>query len=195
MVARVLLVAVLAAACSSSSEDAAGPSTTGAPPAPSTTELSTSTTSEVPPTTVGDPDRCRSSQLRASLLPREGAAGTSFVPIELRNASGTACTMAGYARVALQDRSGRPVVGDPASAPDLPPAATGDPVRLEPGKAAQVMVAFSNIEPPDGPPCPTVSKIAVIPPQETDPLVVGVAELMVPCGNERVGPVTPPQPS
>lgn len=133
--------------------------------------------------------------MRAALLPREGAAGTSFLPIELRNTSGTACTLVGYPGIALQDRGGRSVVADPAPDPDLPPAASGEPVLVEPAKSAQFLVAFGNIEPPDGGPCPTVSKLTIVLPEDTDRLVVAVTELLAPCGNARVGPITPPLPA
>ena len=198
--ARVLLLIAITVGCRSSSDNDTAPTTTTPPPALPSTELSTSSTSSPsatpsPSTTVSDPERCRSSQLRATLLPRQGAAGTSFLPIELRNVSGAACTLEGFAGVSLQNRGGQPVVADPARDPGLPPAATGARVRVQPGKSAQFVVAFNNIEPPDGAACPTVSKIAIIPPADTERLVVAVTELLAPCGEPRVGPVTPPQPS
>lgn len=189
--ARVILMVAVAAGCSSSSDDAVAP-TTVVVPASSTTEPPTSSTA-APSTTAAGPGRCRTSQLQARLLPRQGAAGTSFLPIELRNVSRTACTLGGYAGVTLQNQGGASLTGDPARDPDLPPGATTAPVRVEPGRSAQFVLAFGNIEPPDGPPCPGVSRIAVTPPDETDPLVVAVTELLAPCGNERVGPITPPQ--
>ena len=197
--ARVVLMVAVAAGCSSSSDEAVTPGTV-AVPASSTTEPSTSSTATpstaTPSTTAAGPGRCRTSQLQARLLPRQGAAGTSFLPIELRNVSRSACTLGGYPGVTFQNQESASPTGDPpARDPDLPPGATTNPVRVEPGRSAQFVVAFDNIEPPDGPPCPDVSRIAITPPDETDRLVVAVTELLAPCGNERVGPVTPPQPS
>ncbi len=51
--------------------------------------------------------RCHASQLRVSILDREGAAGTTYWNMALRNVGRTACHMIGYPGVGLVDSNSR----------------------------------------------------------------------------------------
>jgi Protein of unknown function (DUF4232) len=51
--------------------------------------------------------RCDSSQLRVSIIDREGAAGTTYWNLALRNVGRTACHMIGYPGVGLVDSNSR----------------------------------------------------------------------------------------
>jgi Protein of unknown function (DUF4232) len=121
---------------------AAAPTTTAAPGgSPATTARR-----GYPPSTSGPSGgqpanaRCDGAALRGSFLGTEGAAGTIWVTLRLRNVSGRTCTVAGVPDVRLLDAQGQPVT--PPSLPDRP---DGSPVRLRPGAAARLVFAAANV--------------------------------------------------
>ena len=71
----------------------------------------------LPPSTSGTspsggrptPGRCAASALRGSVQGRDGAAGTIYTTIGLRNISATTCTVKGIPQVRLLDDQGQPV--------------------------------------------------------------------------------------
>jgi hypothetical protein len=142
--ARVITAIVFAAAvavtgCSTRSTAAGGsqpPET--APPlvtAPST-----------PPSTGGSAGgrpatgRCDAAALRGSVQGSEGAAGTVWTTIRLRNASGRTCTVHGIPVVRLLGPDGQPV-----SAPSVPDDPGGSLVVLRPGQAARFAYGVPNV--------------------------------------------------
>jgi Protein of unknown function (DUF4232) len=84
--------------------------------------------------------RCDAAALRGTVQGTEGAAGTIWTTIRLRNASGGTCTVRGIPEVRLLDGTGQPVTA--ASRPDGP---GGSLVRLRPGQAASFAYATPNV--------------------------------------------------
>jgi hypothetical protein len=101
---------------------------------------------ETPPST-NDPSgdrpvtgRCAASALRGSVQGTEGAAGTIWTTIQLRNASATTCTVKGIPEVRLLGAQGQPV-----TAPSLPDRRhAGSLVVLRPGQPAHFVFTEPN---------------------------------------------------
>lgn len=194
MIARlgVLLAVVGLAACSSSGSSApsttavtttttaASTTTTTVTPttsvattaAPSTTAVATTTvaptttTTTVAVTTTAVDLKCHPSELAASLGEGQGAAGSSFIPLVLRNIGTRSCVIAGYPGVSLLDATGQQL-GDPANREVGGSNAT---VTVKPGASASALLHTTNG--PIGGPClaPSV-KMKVFPPNQFDALV------------------------
>lgn len=81
---------------------------------------------------------CPASQLTLSLGPVQGAAGTEYQPLRLRN-RGPACTLIGYPGVSLLAADGHQI-GGPAERAG-PPAV---PVRLPTGGTATAVLSIAN---------------------------------------------------
>jgi hypothetical protein len=120
------------------------PPRTTPPPssAPTTTPPSGAGPDKAPVTTSpsgGRPatGRCAASALRGSVQGSDGAAGTIWTTIQLRNASARTCTLKGIADLRLLGAQGQPV-----TAPSTPAGPAGYPVVLRPGQAARF--AFSQ---------------------------------------------------
>jgi hypothetical protein len=101
---------------------------------------------ETPPST-NDPSgdrpasgRCDTSALRGSVQGTEGAAGTIWTTIQLRNASARTCTVKGIPEVRLLGANGQPVTAP--SVPDRRQA--GSLVVLRPGQAAHFVFTEPN---------------------------------------------------
>jgi Protein of unknown function (DUF4232) len=80
------------------------------------------------------PARCAASALRGSVVDRDGAAGTLYTTIGLRNTSATTCTVQGIPQVRLlnnQDHS------QSLTAPSAPGGPAGSAVVLRPGGVAR----------------------------------------------------------
>lgn len=94
---------------------------------PSTSPAPTSAAS------AAGPQPCLTSQLRLSVGPSNGGAGTNHQPLRLTNV-GTACTLYGYPGVSFLDGSGRQL-GSPATESGVPahqvPVAAGATVHAE----------------------------------------------------------------
>jgi hypothetical protein len=139
-----IIAAVMFAAAVAVSGCSASP-TAGAPQPPATDPpLVTEPTTPHPTTgpAGGRPatDRCDASALRGTVQGSEGAAGTVWTTIRLRNASGGTCRVRGVPEVRLLDAQGRP-----ATAPSRPDGPAGPLVRLRPGQAAQFAYATPNV--------------------------------------------------
>jgi hypothetical protein len=101
---------------------------------------------ETPPST-NDPSgdrpasgRCAASALRGSVQGTEGAAGTIWTTIQLRNTSARTCTVKGIPEVRLLGANGQPV-----TAPSLPDRRrAGSLVVLRPGQAAHFVFTEPN---------------------------------------------------
>ncbi|HVS67573.1 MAG TPA: DUF4232 domain-containing protein [Mycobacteriales bacterium] len=145
--ASLALLALVAAACSSSSSggDDTGPTSPATSSSPTASaSVSPSASSSATPTpsfssTVQATGPCRTKQLRLSLGQGQGAAGSTFVPIVLTNASKRACTLFGYPGVSFLDASGAQVGVDATH--DGGEEAT---VSLAPGDAANAQLQLPD---------------------------------------------------
>jgi hypothetical protein len=144
-IAAVLLAAAAVSGCAvhaGTAQPAAStpPSSTAPPrtPAPTTTTPppSTSGSSGGQPATV----RCQATALRASVTGTEGAAGTIWTTVRLRNVSGRTCTVGGIAQVRLLGADGAPV-----TAPSVPDGPAGSLFALPPGQAATFAYGEPNV--------------------------------------------------
>jgi uncharacterized protein DUF4232 len=61
------------------------------------------------------PARCTTAQLRVTIGPGQGAAGTAFFPLRFTNVSGRPCTLRGFPGVSSVTRRGGRRIGDPAA--------------------------------------------------------------------------------
>jgi Protein of unknown function (DUF4232) len=144
--ARVITAIVFAAAvaitgCSRSAADG----TTAAPqppePAPPlVTVPGTPLTTTGPAGSQPATSRCDAAALRGSVQGSQGAAGTIWTTMQLRNTSGRTCTVKGIPEVRLLDAQ-----GDPATPPSAPDGPGGSLVRLRPGQAAQFAYGVPNV--------------------------------------------------
>jgi len=165
----------------------------------STTQLPTTQLSTIPavsqpvgtqPTTARS-DRCHTSQLAATDDGANGAAGTVFGQLVLRNASGQSCTLFGYPGLQRLDASRHElpteVTRDPSPAPAL--------VTLAPQQQASVGYAYCDVcsaQTQLAGPCPPAAFVELTPPDEKDFVVVRSA--MAPCdrsGTVRVTALRP----
>jgi hypothetical protein len=143
IIAAVMLAAVAVTGCAAHSSaahqaPATQPSGTAPPqsPAPSTTPPSTSGSSGGQSAT----GRCQASALRGSVQGTEGAAGTIWTTIQLRNVSDRTCTLKGIPGVRLLDAKGEPV-----TAPSVPDGPGGSQVALRPGRTATFAYGEPNV--------------------------------------------------
>jgi Protein of unknown function (DUF4232) len=142
-----LATAVVVTGCSahSTATDPSQPSAAAAPPAGPTTRPASGGGPAAPPSTAspsgGRPvtGRCDASALAGSVQGTEGAAGTIWTTIRLRNASARTCTVKGIPGVRLLGARGQPV-----TAPSLPGGPAGSLVVLRPGQAAQFTFSEPN---------------------------------------------------
>jgi hypothetical protein len=143
LIATIMLAAVAVTGCAAHSSaarqaPATQPSGTAPPqsPAPTTTPPSTSG-SQGGQSAAG---RCQASALRGSVQGTEGAAGTIWTTIRLRNVSDRTCTVKGIPEVRLLG-----VDGDPVTAPSVPDGPGGSQVALRPGGTAIFAYGEPNV--------------------------------------------------
>jgi hypothetical protein len=135
--AVLFLAALMLSACARG--QTADPNATAAPAIAPTTTPQTSGRPETPPSTNGPPvdrpviRRCAASALRGSNPSSDGAAGTIYFTIQLRNVSARTCTVKGSPGVRLLDTQGQTLF---AAAPARPDGAL---VTLRPGRAARLV--------------------------------------------------------
>src|SRR5580704_10901490 len=115
----VVLVVVLGAALvySKSSPKSKSPSPSPTPNVSSQPSASPSATTQAtatPRSVVAGVGECKTSQLHASVLPSNSAAGTFYQTLVLTNSSGTNCVVEGYPGVSLTSASGA-TLGQPAT--------------------------------------------------------------------------------
>jgi hypothetical protein len=131
--------AVLAACSSSGGTGAAGPSTvtptvTSTPAA--SASLATSSAATASSTPAG-PAACATSQLGAGLGQGNGAAGSTIVPVQFTNTSGTACSLYGYPGVSFVTGEGGSQIGASAGEDSATPRTV---VTLAPGARAHALL-------------------------------------------------------
>ena len=172
-----------AAPADSSTLPAALPATllTTVPVAVTPSSLTPSTVSPVP----GALERCHASALVAALGQAEGAAGSTYTPLVVRNVGTEPCLLSGRPGVSLLDASGVQI-GQPATK-DSANTAKSD-LTLEPNSEASALLHTTNG--PIGDPCTAQSvQIKVYPPNEFDPIVFPA--LYTACGGFSVRPFVP----
>jgi len=180
LVVAVGLLGALAAGCSSSGTLApvatppttqAQPTTDPPPPAPATTGSAGVTTDPpAPGPSDSNPNRCDTPELRGSLGPREGAAGSVDQTLILTNIGSRTCELRGFPGVSYVAGSDGHQVG-PAAAMSGP---RGGQVTLAPGKSAGAPMKLVNVQNYDSAACqPTpVLGLRVYPPGATASLYV-----------------------
>jgi hypothetical protein len=101
---------------------------------------------DLPPSTTNQsgsptPSRCAASALRGSVQASDGAAGTIYTTIGLRNLSARACTVKGIPQVRLLNDED---LSQPLTAPSVPGGSAGSLVVLRPGGAARFTFSRPN---------------------------------------------------
>ena len=86
------------------------------------------------------PGRCAASALRGSIQGSEGAAGTLYTTVGLRNLSAETCTVLGIPQVRLLNDQNHPV-----TAPSVPGGPAGSLVVLRPGGVARFIFGRPNV--------------------------------------------------
>jgi hypothetical protein len=131
-------IAALITGCGSASGPAAAPTVTVTktvtqPARPSGSPSASSSGHGTSPASPGGPQPCATSALKATTGQPEGAAGSSYYPIDFTNNSGASCTLHGYPGVSFVTGQGGSQIGaaavrDATSVPAL--------VTLAPGATA-----------------------------------------------------------
>jgi Domain of unknown function (DUF4232) len=145
--ARIIAAVIFAAAVAATGSylalsTAAHPSAAPQPPGTDSPVVPVPTTNPQPgpgPTTPPPTGRCDASALAGSVKGTEGAAGTIWWTIQLRNASARTCTVKGIPEVRLLGAQGQPV-----TAPSQPGGPGGSLVVLRPGQAARFAFGGPN---------------------------------------------------
>lgn len=153
-------------------------STTTAPSSPSTTDAGQDN-----PGPDADPGLCTSADLKLSLGPASGAAGTVWRPLRFTNVSGGACEIQGFPGVSYVAGDDGHQVGAAAHRE----GGKGAAVTLTGGETAYAAVGFTQVGNYDPADCrPTkVRGLRVYPPQETHSKFVPYERTG--CANENVG--------
>lgn len=181
----VALTALAAAGCADGTRVTGGnalpvgetPTTTAAPPpAPDSTtgapgpEASTPAPEASTPAPEASPvsTRCHTSELGASFRAGDAGAGNRYAQLVLTNRANRTCTVYGYGGLQPLDASGQELPFTLARNPT-----DGGPslVRLTPGATVARTIHWTVV-PAGTAPCPEPVSASIIPPDETDPLVV-----------------------
>ena len=150
IIAAVALATAVAAtgsylAVSTSHQSAASQPPATGPPVSSTGKPQPGPGPDLPPSTINPsggqpaPGRCAASALRGSVQASDGAAGTIYTTIGLRNLSARTCTVKGIPHVRLLNDQGQPV-----TAPSVPGGPAGSLVVLRPGRTARFTFSRPN---------------------------------------------------
>jgi hypothetical protein len=156
--------AVAIAACGSSASPASAPAPTKTVTVPASTAPATPTSSASPP--------CPTSALKASVGTGNGAAGSTYYPLEFTNTSSTACTLFGYPGVSFVTGTGGSQIGRAAS---RNPAVTSRLVTIAPGSTAHATLQVVNAMNYPGAECHLVTAhtMKIFPPNQTAPIYLG----------------------
>lgn len=127
--------------------------------------------------------RCATADLDITLGPGEGAAGSTFYAVRLKNTSGHPCRTGGYGRAALASGDPGRLVGRPA---DRVQKAAARRFVLQDGKSAEATLQESNADNYPVKQCrPTSARgLRVSPPDDT--ASVFLAHSTTACQSERV---------
>ena len=154
IIAAVALATAVAATGSYLAVSTTHPSAASQPPATGPPVSSTPTGTpqpgpgpDLPPSTTNPsggqpaPGRCAASALRGSVQASDGAAGTIYTTIGLRNLSARTCTVKGIPQVRLLNDQDQ---GQPLTTPSVPGGPAGSLVVLRPGGAARFTFSRPN---------------------------------------------------
>ncbi len=182
-------MATVSAACSSSPGHAVGPAAkttvtatiTAAPTATasaSPTQPATATGSPAPtptPTSTGLAP-CSTSALKVAIGQGNGAAGSSYYPLDFSNVSGTACTLFGYPGVSFVTGIGGRQIGHAAS---RNPAFTSESVTMPAGGVVHATLQVVDADNFPNPACHRVTAhwLKIYPPNQTAPLYLSFTAL------------------
>lgn len=156
--ARALVVAIAAlglGGCASTDEE-------GLVASPTTTDPTASVPTATDPTATGRPAFCTARDVAVSSMELSPGSGHRGLVIQLRNTSGSVCTLEGYADVRALGADGEELgVAEPTMAGYLAGLANGvvQTVRLAPGSTASFAVealAFRRVDGESGPPYRTL---------------------------------------
>jgi len=179
-------IAAASAACSSSAGQAVQPAAkasvaaTASPTASraaagSPTASPSASTSESPPpspsASPSGPAPCPSSGLQVTLGQGNGAAGSTYYPLDFSNNSGASCTLFGYPGVSFVTGLGGSQIGSAAS---RNPALPSELITIPPGGVAHATLQVVNAENFAASACHMVTAhwLKVYPPNQTAPLYV-----------------------
>jgi hypothetical protein len=157
--------AVAIAACGSSASPVSGPPPTKTVTVPASTAPAT-------PASSASPTPCPTSALKASVGTGNGAAGSTYYPLEFTNTSSTACTLFGYPGVSFVTGTGGSQIGRAAS---RNPAVTSRLVTIAPGSTAHATLQVVNAMNYPGAECHLVTAhtMKIFPPNQTAPIYLG----------------------
>lgn len=166
VVAALVAACGLLAGCGSASSPSSRPTATVTVTAPAPSAPATQ-----PAAPVGQPG-CATSALTVSLGPGNGAAGSSYYPIEFTNASGATCTLYGYPGVSFVTESGTQV-GAAATEDSTYPRRL---VTLTPGDTVHAELKITdamNYPPPTCQPA-AVNRLRIFPPGQTSAMYLSM---------------------
>ena len=167
-------VALASAACSGgqpvtpAAQASGTPAASSSSTAPATPEpTGTAPTSTGTPTPVVPP--CPTSALHVSMGPGNGAAGSTYYPLDFVNASGAACTLFGYPGVSFVTGVGGAQIGRAAS---RNPVLASESVTIPVGGVAHTTLQVVNAENFPRAECHLVTAhwLKIYPPNQTEPL-------------------------
>ena len=177
-------IAAAAAACSSSAGQAVQPTAkasvaaTASPTAsraaagsPTASPSASTSESPSPSASPSGPAPCPSSGLQVTLGQGNGAAGSTYYPLDFSNNSGASCTLFGYPGVSFVTGIGGSQIGSAAS---RNPALPSELVTIPPGGIAHATLQVVNAENFAASACHMVTAhwLKVYPPNQTAPLYV-----------------------
>lgn len=138
--------------------------------------------------------RCHTSQLGLRYVNGDGAAGTERITVGMANKSSTSCTLSGFPGLQLLDSAGRPAATHAVRNGGAFPG-VGAPTQflVTPGQEAVFGVAYSHIG-QSASDCSAAAQLRVIPPDETDGVVLRFPFADQACGGGGLEetPVLPP---
>jgi hypothetical protein len=163
--------ALMIAACGSTASPTGAPAPTKTVTVPASQPASTAPatpTSSASPTPAGPPP-CPTSALNASVGNGNGAAGSTYYPLEFTNASSTACTLFGYPGVSFVTGTGGSQIGRAAS---RNPVVSSALVTLAPGATAHATLQVVNAMNYPEADCHLVTArtMKIYPPNQTAPI-------------------------
>jgi hypothetical protein len=187
-VALVVSAVLLLGGCGNKSESASdnGPSTSAAAkstsPSPSATTSSGTSSSMSSSSPSGTP-QCRTTGLKVTLGPGEGAAGSTFFPLVIKNVSKTACRTGGFGGVSLVSAPTGQPIGAPA---DRTQKSQAKPIVLQSGQVATATVQVTSADNYPASKCSPkqATGFRVYPPNETRSAFV--AHKVTACGSSKV---------